>query len=310
MKTKNLFRYVAVLACSTALCSQTTLAQVTLTGTNYSQNFNTISNGLPAGWSVRTGATAVNLGTTAGFPTVGKTWADTTGEFGNCASTVSSFGTNFIGGESTTIQSSCTNRSLAVRQTAGFGDPGAAFVFQIASTTGCSNLIFSVDVNMLSVQNHSTAWTIAYAVGNSPASFTTLGTYSDPATFGATRETYTLGTDANNQPQNIWIRIAALSASTGTTGSRDTLGIDNFSLSWANITPIAIAKIVVVTGNVQIDFAAGLSDVPSSFLLASSAKVDGNYADTGAIITSLGSGLFRAVCAVNGPQQFYCVKRP
>ena len=34
------------------------------------------------------------------------------------------------------------------------------------------------------------------------------------------------------------------------------------------------------------------------------------YADTGAIITSRGSGLFRAACAVNGPQQFYRIERP
>ncbi|HEY5346232.1 MAG TPA: hypothetical protein VIK62_07810 [Verrucomicrobiae bacterium] len=312
MKIKNLFGGVAILVCgSTALCVQPALAQVTLTGTNYIQNFNAISSGLPTGWSVRTNATTASLGTITSFPTAGKTWADTTGEFGNCASTMSNSGTNFNGLESTTpIQSNCTNRSLAIRQTAGFGDPGAAFVFQIANTTGCSNLTFSVDLNMLGVQAHSTAWTIAYAVGNAPASFTTLGSYADPGIFGATRETYSLGSDANNQSQNVWIRLVALSASTGTTGSRDTFGIDNFSLSWVNITPVNIARISIVAGNVQIDFAAGASDVPTAFLLASATRVDGDYADVGATITSPGAGLFRAVCAVNGAQQFYCIKRP
>ena len=69
-----------------------------------------------------------------------------------------------------------------------------------------------------------------------------------------------MGTDANNQTNNLWIRIIALSASTGS-GSRDTFGIDNFSLSWttnnlAVVTP-AITAIVVNGGNVQIDFTAG-----------------------------------------------------
>jgi hypothetical protein len=45
-------------------------------------------------------------------------------------------------------------------------------------------------------------------------------------------------------------------------------------------------------------------------LLLSSAQIGGTYADTGAIITSLGSGLFRAACAANGPQQFYRIERP
>jgi hypothetical protein len=104
-----------------------------------------------------------------------------------------------------------------------------------------------------------------------------------------------------------------LSASSGS-GSRDTFGIDNFSLSWtsgssAAVTP-AITTIVVNAGNVQIDFTGGTDDAPPSFLLLSSAQTGGNYADTGAIITSPSSGLFRAACAVNGPQQLYRIERP
>jgi hypothetical protein len=36
-----------------------------------------------------------------------------------------------------------------------------------------------------------------------------------------------LGTDADNQTNNVWIRVVALSAAIGG-GSRETFGIDNF----------------------------------------------------------------------------------
>jgi hypothetical protein len=67
---------------------------------------------------------------------------------------------------------------------------------------------------------------------------------------------------------------------------------------------------VINGGNVQIDFNAGTSDVPSAFLVVSSPDINGTYTDAGAIITPLGSGLFRATCAANDPQQFYRIKRP
>jgi hypothetical protein len=309
--------FVGVAGLVTSLFVVSLEAQVTLTGTNYTQNFNFITNGLPPGWSVRTNATATSIGQPAPFPTAKKTWADTTGEFGNCAGTVSNSGTNYNGGESTTpIQLNTTNRCLAVRQTGAFGDPGAAFVFQIANTTGFSNFTFSVDLSLLRSNSNSTTWTIDYAVGDLPSAFTRLGTHSDPGSFCTTNRTFTLGTDADDQPNNVWIRIVALSADTAG-GTRDTFGIDNFLLSWttnnptvvAPVTP-AIAAMVMNGGNVQIDFTAGTGDVPSAFLVVRSAQIAGTYTDAGAVITPLGSGLFRATCAANGVQQFYRIKRP
>ena len=288
-------------------------AQVALTGTSYTQNFNTIGKGLPPGWSVRTNATANSLGLPVTFPLAAKSWADTTGEFGNCAALTNNLGVPATGTESSAIQLTFTNRLLAVRQTQSFGDPGAAFVFQITNTLGFSNLTFSLDFNLLKSNGYSTTWTIAYAVSNTPASFSLLGTYDDPGSIGTTNRSFTLGADANNQTNNLWIRIIAMSASTGS-GSRDTFGIDNFSLSWtinnpAVVTPV-ITAIVVNGGNVQVNFTGGTSDAPPSFLLLSSAQTGGTYADTGAIITSPGSGLFQCACAVNGPQQFYRIERP
>jgi len=312
MSIRNLVAFIVVVRLAAWLVVSAE-AQFTLNGTHYTQNFNTISNGLPPGWSVRTNATATSLGLPATFPTVAKSWADTTGEFGNCAAFTNNLGVPATGAESSATQTAFTNRVLAVRPTQSFGDPGAAFVFQITNTLGFSNLTFSLDFSLLKSNGYSTTWTIPYAVSNTPASFIPLGTYADPGSSGTTNRSFMLGTDANNQTNNLWIRIVALSASTGS-GSRDTFGIDNFSLSWttnnlATLTP-AITAMIVNGGIVQIDFTGGTDDAPSSFLLLSSAQSAGTYADTGAILTSPGSGLFRAACAVNGPQQFYRIERP
>jgi len=212
--------------------------QVSLSGTNYTQNFNGIDSGLPAGWSVRTGATTTNLGTAATFNTAKVSWATGTGQFPNYASTFNE-NTNVLSTATSTEQSGITNRCPGIRQTASFGNPGAAFVFQAQNTIGFSNFTFSIDLNMLSVQGHSTTWTIEYAVSNTPASFTTLGIYPDPVAFGTTSNYFTLGPDADNQSENLWIRVVALTASTGS-GSRDSFGIDNFSLNYQGPSTVTI----------------------------------------------------------------------
>ena len=305
----------AALFLGAALFNQSVQAQLNLTGTNYTQDFNAISNGLPAGWSVRLNATAASLGTNANFPTAAKTWADTTGEFGNCASTVANSGTNFAGTESTTIQGNCTNRALAVRQTGSFGDPGAAFVLQITNTLGLSNLTFSVHLCTLRTNGYITIWTNQYAVGNPPGSFTTLGAYTNASAFGATTQTYNLGADANNTSSNVWIRIVALSAATGS-GSRATFGIDDFSLSWAGNgasgTPLAISHFAITNGQAQIDFTGGSSDGVGAFVVLTADQISGPYTEIGAgvTITQVNPGNFHAAVPLKGAQQFYRIKRP
>ena len=260
--TKNtLFRFIAALICGAALCVQSVRAQVTLTGTNYTQNFDTIGSGLPTGWSVRTNVTATTLGTAVAFDAAAVSWGTATGQFGNQAGTINNSGAAAAGIETSTQQGVFTNRCPAIRQLASspfFGNPGAAFVFQITNTIGLSNLTFSVNLNMLSVQTRSTVWTIDYAVGNSPSSFTVLDTYSDPGAFGTTNVTYNLGADADNQSQNVWIRVVALSAATGS-GSCDTFGIDNFVLNYAgpaaptiSSQPAGVTNGVLTTANLSV----------------------------------------------------------
>lgn len=290
-------------------------AQLVLTGTNYVQNFNALSSSLPPGWSVRTNANASRLGGIAtNYNAAGKSWADTTGEFGNCASTTANAGTNFIGTESSSIQSACTNRALAIRQTGVFGYPGAAFALQIGNTTGLNNLTFAADFEILKANTYSTTWTIQYAVGDSPGMFTTLGTFPDSGIFGATRITYHLGADANDQPSNLWIRVVALSAATGS-GSRDTFALDNFSLSWTTnqpvIAPPCMKGICFSNGLAKIHFTGNTDDPAGAFIIQTADQISGPYADVaGGVISQIAPGMFQAEVWPTNLQQFYRIKRP
>jgi hypothetical protein len=205
--------------------------QLFLTGTNYVQHFDSLEAGMSAGWSVRTNASASSLGTAVSFSTTAKSWGDSTAEFGNYASLTNNSGAVATGSELSATQSGFTNRVLGIRQGSGFGDPGAAFTLQINNTLGISNLVFSADLLLLRSNSASTTWSMEYAVGNSPASFSALGTFADPGIVGVTHASYPLGLAANNQSQNVWIRIAALSASSGG-GPRDSFGVDNVQIGF------------------------------------------------------------------------------
>jgi hypothetical protein len=200
-------------------------AQVVITQTGYTQDFNSIGSGLPTGWTVRTGASASALGTTASLTTAATSWGDTTGAFKNFASATSLTST-----ATATDQSNSANRALGIRQSGSVGDPGAAFTFNL-STTGMTLTGLSLDLMMLSVQTRSTTWSIQYGTGASPSSFSTLGTYADPGLFGTTAVSFTQAQLAGMSNQaNVWFRVAALDVSTGS-GNRDSFAIDNFSLT-------------------------------------------------------------------------------
>jgi len=314
MKTKKSFLCGAALFLGAALFNQSVQAQLILSGTNYTQTFDAIGGGLPAGWSVRINAATNDLGTvTTNYSADYKSWGDSKGEFGNCASVVSDAGTNFIGNESTQIQSNCLNRALAIRQTTSFGDPGAAFVLQISDTIGMSNLVLKVDLCTLRAYTNITTWAIQYGIGDSPVAFATLGTYANSTNFSATTQIFSLGADASGSSANVWIRIAALSPAAGG-GTRATFGIDNFSLSWTTngigVVQPSITGITVTNGNIQIDFTGDVADGPAAFKLQCVGHCSDIFGDTAAAITQTSSGHFRALYPMNGAQQFYRIKRP
>ena len=195
----------------------------------YSENFNTIGSGLPTGWTVRTGANASSLGTTNALTTtagINTAWSNTTGAFKNFASA-----TGLTQGATIAEQEASTDRALGVRTTSGFGDNGAAFTYQF-NTLGQTITNISFDLMLLAVEGRTNVWSLQYGVGATPASYTTLGTWTAPDVWGTTATNFTSGlfsTNLNNQSDLVF-RIVTLSASSGS-GSRDSVGIDNFVIN-------------------------------------------------------------------------------
>lgn len=224
------------------LLSLTAFSQVTLTGSSYTQNFDGIGSGLPTGWTVRTGATSISRGTAQTFTNTATSWSDSGGRFKNLASANS-----LASSASNTDQSNSTDRALGVRQSGTFGDPGASFELEISNTTGKTNFSLALRHQMLSVQGRSTIWSVQYST-NGGTNWTLLDTYNDPSSFGSTSVGYSFGSALDNINSTVLIRVVALTASTGS-GSRDTYGIDDFSLTWsAASSPTISSSVSTLTG--------------------------------------------------------------
>ncbi|MDX1927551.1 MAG: PEP-CTERM sorting domain-containing protein [Pirellulaceae bacterium] len=197
-------------------------AGLVLTGTSHTENFNS---GLPANWTVRTGATASVLGTPVALGS--GTWASTTGQFFSSASV-----TGLAGNASTAAQANALDRALSVRQAAAFGDPGAAFVLEIENTTGFESFSLNLNAELQNNQGRTTTWQVDYGFGANPTAFTSIGNLNLGTSFGETANTLSFGNALDNFSGPVWIRVVTLTAATGT-GSRDTFGIDDFNLNYS-----------------------------------------------------------------------------
>lgn len=227
LSTLSMWLTVVVALAQFALAVESASAQLTLSGSSYSQDFNSIGSGLPTGWTGRTPATVSSLGTTATFTTAPTIWSTNTGQFANYASN------NIALGSSTATQNADANRAFGVRQVAAT-DPGAAFTLQLTNTSGFTN--FDMEFDLMTLDDsagRATTYTIRYGLGSSPTTFTTLGTYTS-GSFTDTHETFgsAVLSGIANQNQNVWIQIAALTATVGS-GARDTVALDDFSLTFS-----------------------------------------------------------------------------
>jgi hypothetical protein len=210
---------------------------ITLGNTSpYLINFDGIGGGLPAGVSVVTGAGAGSAGTAGNYsPTVTTAlWRATGAGFKNYASA-----TGLPMSADSAAQVTATNRALGVRQTSSTGyDPGAAFVFQLANTTGKNNLrmeflLQSLDTS--SAVGRTTTWAVDYALGDAPTSFTSTTATGTLVTgnrvYSSNAVSVTLPAAVNNQSQKVWIRILTPTATTGS-GNRPSTAIDDVRFLW------------------------------------------------------------------------------
>jgi hypothetical protein len=233
---------------SLALVAFTSNAQLTLTGTNYVQNFDTIASGLPIGWATYSAATSSSLGTLYAFGggAAFGAWFDTL----DCPSDVFGHGfKNCASYDASTDSMTCsqqlaiTNRALGVRQSGATGfDPGVSFALELANTTGFQNFNLTFELQGLDIRStRTTAWTVDYGMGSAPTTFTPVTPTSGTMTSGGTLFTsnhivVSFGTALDNQSGPVWIRISSLAKTTGS-GSRTTSAIDNFALAY---TPVGI----------------------------------------------------------------------
>ncbi|MES2431216.1 MAG: hypothetical protein V4556_09770 [Bacteroidota bacterium] len=204
---------------------------ITLSTSPFTLDFNGTNPVLPAGVSIRTGASASNLGNEAIFNNANNYhWATPSSAARSYASGTLPSSTDSAG------QAAATERAIGYRQTSGSGDPGTAFVFKIANTTSKSNFILGFSLQSLDVTSTRTVtWYVDYALGDAPTFFTSVSTGGTMTTGGSTFASNLVTTDfgslLNNKSQTVWIRIIALSNSTGS-GTRPTTAIDNVSLTW------------------------------------------------------------------------------
>jgi hypothetical protein len=254
MKIRFLLRSVLALGAAVSL-QQASAQPISLTGTSYTNTFDNMEaeQAVPSGWTLYTGATASAPGTIASFSAVNYTassnsWRGTSGRFANQASTFSyTGGTNFLGTETNNpVQWTEPNRCLALRQTGSLGDPGGAFVLKLADTLDRKDFVLSVDfLNLDPTSTRTTTWKVDFGLGTVPSFFVPLATWvNTPGTFNTYHTNISLPNGTiDNDSGPVWIRIVALSPSTGS-GNRETFAIDNFGLTWSAgsvCTPVSIA---------------------------------------------------------------------
>ena len=280
---------------------QASAQPITLTGTSYTNSFDTFEadGGTPPEWFTYTGATATAPGniavwSVANYTAVSNSWRTTSGRFANQASTFSYIGgTNFLGTETNNpTQWTEPNRCLAVRQVSAT-DVGAAFVIKIADTLDRKDFVMSLDsLNLDPTSTRTTTWTVDYGFGAVPSSFVPVTNFANAAgTFSTTNRTITFPNGTiDNTAGPVWIRIVVLSPTSGS-GNRETTGIDNFSLIWApgaTCTPVSIsANPAPVTGflNGKASFTVGaLGTAPRSYVWVKNASTvlsdDGHFGGT------------------------------
>lgn len=290
-------------------------AQVTLTTSPYSQNFSTIGSGLPTGWTIRTGATASALGSTVSLTTAATAWSTSTGQFANYASANSPASA----ADNSSTQSSRSDRALGVRQTSSYGDPGVAFVLQIANTTGLSNFSLTFKLmNLDAAAGKSTTWKVDYGFGASPTSFTDATTSPASPTTGnssawgpsnGTTVTVNFGALLDNKSGPVWVRIVTKTATGGSGLMRPVTAIDDYNLSWYKISTTAAgygpycvttsagsasfnvpftSAGIFTSGNI---YTAQLSDASGSFSSGSSIGTLTSTANSGNISSTVPAGL-------------------
>lgn len=232
MKLLHLRTHLTVLA--TLLAAAVSLpAQVILTGTSYTENFDSMGNAAgststPSGWSTTTDGTSSSLGTTS--TSVNRTsWTNQfPGNFYNVAST--DIGT----GSSNPVQNAATDRALSfeIGSGSGTGNPGAGILFNV-NTTGFQDFSYSFDLQTNFLDTNSYNFAFEYSV-NAGASWVSIDSSIVPsASLGSTTVSGSISSGIDDL-NDVYLRLRTPIPGTGVT-SNNVYAIDNFSLNYAAV---------------------------------------------------------------------------
>jgi len=278
-----------IIALMAVLYSISSHAQVSITNPPYQENFDNIASGLPDGFFVQTGSTTTAAGTNATFTPTPTSWNNTNAGFYNCASA-----TGLKPTSNPNEQALSTNRALCVRQTASFGNPGAAYVFKIANTTNKTGFSLTYKLQTLdSTKQGISAWSVDYGIGANPTSFTnaivTPATYSTGGKPGTPFFVFnrnmsaSFGAGLDNKSEPVWIRVwtgintADPSYNTaysllGFNNSTPTMsGIDDWNLSWTNSPNTNVNNLTKANENTFVSGFSG-NDLRVDFKQAATSK--------------------------------------
>ena len=243
-KIKLLSLVIGLMLCTASILQ----AQMTLTGSSYTQSFDSIGTGYPTGWTVGKTATASALGTSVTLTTTKTAWKSNSGGAFNYASAT---GLTIADTTNLANQTASTNRALGFRQTGNNGgDSGAVFMFQIANTTGLSAFNFAFKLQSLdNAVIRATTWKVQYAFGATPSTFTDATTTPAPlttggSTWGSTNVSVNFGAALDNNAGPVWIRIVALTKTVGS-GSRPVTAIDDVNLTWTSAVDATLSNLTV-----------------------------------------------------------------
>lgn len=211
-------------------------AQLSLTGISYTQTWDSLDQGLPAGWSVHRSTTLSSNGTTAIFTDAETAWNVTTlgSDFRNIASdTIASSSLS-------AAQNASGDRAFGWRPvgtSSGEVSPGrnGALMLTVANTTNYTINSLSIDLFTANNVTGTQTYQLEFRVGGS-GNYTAIGSaYSTTTPFGSSTITADLTTLAalSNQSGNVTIRLRGTAGSGST--NLDTLGVSSFSMTYSTV---------------------------------------------------------------------------
>lgn len=248
---KCVFAAVLFSFASSFVCNSSVNAGITLSGSEYFQNFNSIGSGLPSGVEVRQVSNITNpWGRAESLRSGGihVSWTDTTvSDFRNSASPT---GSNSSGN---------ADRLIGIHQgkTSATWTPSFFFTFDARTNKQIGLSEFKLDFDFWVLHKPSTSsttWTVRWATAsNQNITSNVIATLSPNSAGKIEIRNLDMGAEFSNSTEIKYIQIVA-TANTSS-GTRDVFGLDNFRLKF---TPQAVPEpsTAVLVGLVAIGFAS------------------------------------------------------